>query len=310
MLSKLSQAIKSCIDTIHSDNLAIKDGMSFVRKSIPALEMGVNAVEQEQNRQRYDNILAWISSNDFPAQQSDFIARRQPGTGLWFLNSPEFRGWIQGSKQTLFCPGIPGAGKTMMAAITIDHLLRTVQSDTIAMAYVFCNYKAQAEQTTSSLLAAILKQLVQVRPSIAEPIIRLYEHHAHRRTRPLLNEIIGALQSILTNYSSVYVIIDALDECPDKDGTRSQLLAKLRDLQRKTDLRLMVTSRFIPAIENEFRSMVRLEVRASDADVKRFVAGQMDRLPKCIQRDDKLQGFVQDKIVEAVDGMSVFRLPV
>ena len=71
----------------------------------------------------------------------------------------------------------------------------------------------------------------------------------------------------------------------------------------------MVTSRLIPDIENEFRLMPRLEVRASDADVKQFVMGQIYRLPKCVQRDNELQRFVQDKIVEAVDGMSVFRTP-
>jgi hypothetical protein len=194
-----------------------------------------------------------------------------------------------------------------MAATTIDHLLRTLQSDAIGVAYIYCSYKGKSDQNTTSLLAAILKQLVQVRPSIAEPVTRLYNDP--KRTRLSLEQIHSALQSILTNYSMVYIVVDALDECQEKDGTHSQLLAKLRDLQRKADMRLMVTSRFIPHIENEFRLALRLEVRASDEDVKRFVIGQMYRLPKCIQRDNELQRFVQDKIVEAADGMSVFRTP-
>ena len=115
---------------------------------------------------------------------------------------------------------------------------------------------------------------------------------------------------MLNHYSGVYVVINALDERPDKDGTHSQLLAKLRDLQCKTNLRLMVSSRFIPDIVVEFRLMPMLEVRASDADVEQFVGAQTYRLPKCVQRDDELQGFVQDKIVEAVEGMSVFRVHV
>jgi hypothetical protein len=195
----------------------------------------------------------------------------------------------------------------MMVAITVDHLLKTVRSNAIGVSYIYCNYKAQADQNTTILLATILKQLVRNRPSIADPVTRLYDLHTARKTRPSLEEIFGALQSVLTSYSTVYVIIDALDECTDKDGTRSQLLAKLRDLQQKTDLRLMGTSRFIPDIVREFNGMPILEIRASDADVKQFVAGQIYRLPKCIQRDNKLQGSVQDKIVEAVDGMYVIR---
>ena len=140
-LSKLSQAIMN--DT------------NFVRNSIPALEMGVDAIQQDQDRRRHDKILEWISPTDFPAQKSDFIAWRQEETGLWFLNSPKFTKWFRGKKQTLSCPGIPGASKTMMAAITIDHLLRTEQSNTIGVVYILCNYKVHANQNTISLLAAI-----------------------------------------------------------------------------------------------------------------------------------------------------------
>ena len=251
--------------------------------------------------------MDWISSTDFQTQQDDTIARRQGGTGLWFIDSPKFTNWLHEPHQTLFCPGIPGAGKTMMVAIAVDHLLKTVQSNSTGVSYIYCNYKAQADQNTTTLLAVILKQLVRNRPSIADPVTRLYDLHASRNTRPSLDEIFSALQSVLTSYSTVYVIIDALDECPDKDGTRSQLLAKLRDLQRKTDLRLMGTSRVIPDIVREFNGMPTLEIRASDADVQQFVAGQIYRLPKCIQRDSQLQGSVQDKIVEAVDGMYVIR---
>lgn len=77
-------------------------------------------------------------------------------------------------------------------------------------------------------------------------------------------------------------MIDALDECRDSDGTRSQFLTKLRDLQARGDVRLLATSRFVPEIVDEFRGALKLEVRASNEDVKCFVVGQIYRLPKCI----------------------------
>ena len=106
----------------------------------------------------------------------------------------------------------------MMAAITIDHLSTTTEGDTIGIAYIFCNYKAQADQTTANLLAAILKQLMQARPSIAEPVSRLYEHHYSRKTKPSLDEIFTALQIVVKNITRVYVVVDALDECSDRDA--------------------------------------------------------------------------------------------
>lgn len=264
------------------------------------MKVGVDSIQQDQDRQRHRLITDWLSSNDFPAQHSDFIARRQADTGLWFLDSPEFTEWVRGSGKTLFCPGIPGAGKTMMAAIAVDHL-HAIQTPDVGVAYLYCNYKSQTDQTTANLLAAILKQLVQDQPSIAQPLSELYDSHQKHGTRLSLDKTFTALQSVLANYSKVYVVIDALDECPD--GTRSQLLRRCRNLQGQTDLRLMATSRHIPDIVEEFKDMPRVEVRASNADVKRYVVGKIDRLAKCVQRDGDLQERIQNKIVEVVDGM-------
>jgi hypothetical protein len=247
--------------------------------------------------------MDWLFSDDFPAQHADLIARRQADTGLWFLDSSEYTEWIHGASQTLLCPGIPGAGKTMMAAIVVDNLLKTVQTADVGVAYLYCNYKRQAEHTTPNLLAAILKQLVQDRPSIAQLLSGLYDHHQVRRTRLSLEETVSALRSVLGNYSKVYIIIDALDECPERDGTRSQLLKLCHSLQGQTDLRMMATSRHISDIVAEFKDMPQVEVRASNADVKRYVEGKIDRLAKCVQRDRDLQELVKDRIVEAVDGM-------
>jgi Cdc6-like AAA superfamily ATPase len=247
--------------------------------------------------------MDWLSSADFARQQTDFIGRRQEETGLWFLNSHEFTEWVHGPSQTLFCPGIPGAGKTMMAAIAVDHLQKAIQTPAVGVAYLYCNYKRQAEQTISGLLTAMLKQLVQDQPSFSKPLQSMYDLHETKKTRPSFREISAALQSVLAKYSRVYVVIDALDECSDQDGTRSQLLDFCRSLQGQMDLRLMATSRHIPDIVDKFRNIPQLEVRASDTDVKRYVIGQTSRLANCIQRDNDLQELMQGKIVDAVDGM-------
>jgi hypothetical protein len=275
--------------------------VNVVYKDSKAIKVGVHALQHDQDRQRHFQVMDWISSANFPAQQSDLIYRRQEGTGLWFLDSPEFAEWVCGASRTLFCPGIPGAGKTIMAAVTVDYLQETVQAQDVGVAYIYCNYKARADQTALNLLTAILKQLVQDRPSIAKPLSSLYDYHVVRQTRPSLDETMSALQSIFGNYSRVYVVIDALDECAL--GDRDELLDRLHSLQSKTDLRLMATSRDISDVVERFNGMPRLEVRADDADIKRYIIGQTKRLPRCIRRDGELQRLVQDKIAEAVDGM-------
>jgi Cdc6-like AAA superfamily ATPase len=256
-----------------------------------------------QKLQQHKTIVEWLSPIDFPAQQHDIITRRQEGTGQWFLDSPEFKRLLQGSDKTLFCPGIPGAGKTMIAAIAIDYLCKTLLSEDIGIAYLFCNYKAQDDQSVLTLLAALLKQLVQGRPDIPASVAYIYDYHLKRKSRPSLDEILRVLQCVCSNYTTVYIIVDGLDECADRDGTRGRLIDKLDELQARIDIRLLFTSRFIPEIIQKFQSDPILEVRASEKDVKCFVAGQLPRLPNCIRRDEELKHAVQNKIVETVDGM-------
>ncbi|XP_014551953.1 hypothetical protein COCVIDRAFT_30600 [Bipolaris victoriae FI3] len=288
-LSKLSQAIKGDTD--------------FIRTCVSATKSGVDQIRQDQADEKRRKIVEWISPTNYPAQQSDIIARRQEGTGKWFLGAPEFARWLGEPKGTLFCPGIPGAGKTMVAAIAIDHLLHSTQSSSIGVAYVYCNYKDREEQDTSRMLAAIAKQLVQRQPPAAEPVERLHKKHHDLGTKPTIEEIFSALQEVIAKYSTVYLVIDALDECRDIDGTRSQLLTKLRGLQIEQDVRIMATARFIPEIEAEFQAAMKLEIRASDDDVRCYVTSQMHRLPPCILRKPALQVMVQDELVKAVDGM-------
>ena len=131
----------------------------------------------------------------------------------------------------------------------------------------------------------------------------LHKKHRAQGTRPSLVELVDVLQSVLADYSTVYVVIDALDECQDSDGTRHQFLNQLQALQSEWDMRLMITSRFIPDIISRFSEALVLEVRAHEQDVRSFVSSQVGRMPRCIQRDPELQNSMQESIAAAVDGM-------
>jgi hypothetical protein len=53
----------------------------------------------------------------FHEKHLDLQMRRLEGLGQWFLIMPTFVGWREGilEKDTLWCHGLPGAGKTFLA---------------------------------------------------------------------------------------------------------------------------------------------------------------------------------------------------
>ena len=270
-----------------------------------SVKVDVTAVRNHQVLEQHRTALQWLSPLDFPAQQHDIISRKENGTGQWFLGSAEFGEWQQGPNKMLFCPGIPGAGKTMVAAIAIEHLLVRARSEDIGVAFLFCNYKAQAEQTCGMLLATLLRQLLQNRPEAVSIVARMHDTHQRHNTRPSLDELQSALQAVCSTYTTVYIVVDALDEFTSQDRPRTAFIEHLRRLQSSAHVRLLFTSRFIPEIQDEFTSDPRLEVKASDHDVRKYVSAQIPRLPRCIQDNISLVKEVQDSIVEAVDGMYV-----
>ncbi|KAL9069859.1 MAG: hypothetical protein Q9157_006019 [Trypethelium eluteriae] len=160
----------------------IQKNTSSIRASLPILE--THAADE-----KHSAVMQWLATTDFSAQQQDIIFRRQDGTAQWFLDSPEFKSWLQGSDKTLFCPGIPGAGKMMMAAVAIDHIYRVAYSDRVGIAHLFCSYKAQINQTVHNLLAILLRQLVQSRPDLAAPVVELYDRHSKHGNKASLGEV-------------------------------------------------------------------------------------------------------------------------
>jgi Cdc6-like AAA superfamily ATPase len=249
-------------------------------------------------------ILNWLTPVDYGPQQTDNIRRRQPGTGQWLLDSAEYQAWLETNKQTLFCPGIPGAGKTIITSIIIEHLSTKFQNDaSIGIAYLYCNYKRQQEQKPVDLLSNLLKQLIQEQTSVPESMKSLYKCHKDKRTRPSFDEISNVLHSIIIDYTRSFIIIDALDECQFFNGSRRRFLSEIFSLQAKTGANFFVTSRFIPDITKEFERSILIEIRARDGDVQRYLDRKMLQLRPFVLRNFILQEQIKTKIIKAVDGM-------
>lgn len=218
------------------------------------------------------------------------------------MDSPKFQTWLNIENQTLFCPGIPGSGKTILTSIIVEELSRRFPNDpTIGIMYIYCNFRRQ-DQQTDQLLASLLKQLAESQPSLLGTMKDLYKRHKMKRTRPSLEEISRSLQAVATLYSRVFIIVDALDECQVSDGCRQRFISGLFSLQAKCGSNLLVTSRFIPDITERFDQAITLEIHASNEDVQRYIDGQMFRLPGFVIRNQELQ-VVKSKIIQSVQGM-------
>ncbi|KAF3067635.1 Ankyrin repeat domain-containing protein 50 [Trichoderma lentiforme] len=284
-------------------------GVSGIRSDLGlAVECLVEA-RAHRHDQNDEKTLEWLSSLDYGAEHSDILKRWQPGTGQWFLNSTQFREFIETNKQMIFCSGIPGSGKTVMAAAVIDHLHKQFNKDSrVGIAYFYFNFKKSNEHTPEAVFLSLLKQLVQQQSYLSENVKFLYETHAKNKTRPSLMEILKAFQEALEAYLTVFIVIDALDECATLDDCREIILSKMFACAAASNLKLFTTSRHIPEISDRFQSALHLEIGATESDIRRYIDSRLAKLPRTsfISQNTSLQEEIKIRINAVVSKMYVF----
>ena len=268
------------------------------------MKQGVDRLNRLQDSQEQLAILDWLSSTDYVLSQNDSASRRQTGTGRWLLDSAEFVAWVSGEGLALLCWGLPGAGKTTLSSLVIDELATRYRDDpSVAVLYIYFNYRQRDSQKVEHVFESLLRQLVCGRPAVPEGVQSLYKSHKRLGSRPAFNEVSQHIRLVAALYAKIFIVIDALDECP-AGGRRARLLEELFKLRADCSANIFCTSRPIPEITDRFEQLS-LEIRAKDQDVRSYLDSRMVHLPAFVVRSQSLQEQIKDEIVKAADGMYV-----
>ncbi|KAJ7444007.1 ankyrin repeat-containing domain protein [Mycena latifolia] len=255
-------------------------------KAILATVTEQGRTQQERDKAAEEKeILNWITSLNFFQRQADVFRAWQPGTGEWLLSDATFKNWTLGAGGVLWCRGIPGAGKTVLASVVVNYLWAQFPNNDTAVACIYLNHKEREVQTPENLLSSVWKQLVVDRP-LPQAAHDLYKHH-----------------SAVAQYSHLYIIVDALDEYPD--GQRQILLEQLSLLQGPTTS-LMMTSRPHVILDDCFSGVQCLEIQATEDDIHNYVDQQIQKIPrlrKHVQTRPELHAEIKDHITSNVQGM-------
>jgi hypothetical protein len=276
----------------------------LVETQIREIAQAAQDVRSHQESEIDLRILTWLSSTDFGRQQTDNLRKWQPGTVQWLLDSREYQKWVQEKGQILFCPGIPGAGKTVSASVVVNDLTQRFSSDTdIGIVCVYCSYTQKDSQHTISLLGGVLKQLCQHRGSVPQDVKDLYISHQNGRTGPQYDGIVKALKSYLGDYSNVMVVVDALDEWQPSQNDRFNFVNELLHLHNECHINMFVTSRFVPAIEAKFQGYPCRQITANQDDIYRYIEDYRWPLPSLVGGRPDLQREIKSCVSQTANGM-------
>ncbi|KAM0541045.1 hypothetical protein ACHAPJ_013405 [Fusarium lateritium] len=281
---------------------ALEHHISSIDDQMKTFTQHKESEKDKADREEHDKILDWLTSLDYTAKYNQYMDICQPGTGQWFLDSDTYTDWKSTTGDALLCHGVPGVGKTILASIIIHDLTElAVRDSSIAIAYVYCNYLEQDDQSAEGLMCGLLKQLSKRSCPLPECVRDLY-YTTGSKSRPALGGILATLQSVISTYSKTFFVVDALDECRVPNGTQRIFLDRLFRLVSDCRVNLLATSRTIPQTMDQFEGR-KVELRAHSDDIRQYLENNMQGLPFCIRDDASLQTQITTEIAQAVGGI-------
>ncbi|KAL2869591.1 ankyrin repeat-containing domain protein [Aspergillus lucknowensis] len=218
-------------------------------------------VKKAMDEARLKELIEWVSPLNFVAKQSMIWKQHHHGTCKWFLEREDFRAWREGDNTTVFCPGIPGAGKTFLSSIVYNELegLRVREEGGLqgaAVMMLYCKWDDPLSQSIDNLLSSMIKQCVQRYGAVGKHLLDLFDRHNKEGTRPSQTQLASTLALLFRRFTKVFVILDGLDELREEKDRLSLIQVLHKQWQDTVPVNLMVTSRPLPNIARHFRPNV------------------------------------------------------
>ncbi|CAO2648680.1 Nn.00g079470.m01.CDS01 [Neocucurbitaria sp. VM-36] len=278
------------------DNVAnVLDDVSLEQKDTASAEISA-AVEKRR-------IEEWLSPLDFGVTQTDTLRRRHTDTCTWVLDSSEFKTWMSTPGGVLWCPGVAGAGKTVISAIVVDHLHRTFTSQEAAVLCIYFKFQNN-EQHARNVTGALLRQLSESRARLSPELKQAFQQHRNGQTRLGGDEMSNLLRSEAAQFPRAFIVVDALDESSVTEGTQKAILSELNLLMGVANV--FATSRPLPSIATHFVGHPRLSIRAEDKDIQTYISGRLYEEPSLssfLAADKDLVEEVEKIVVGKVQGI-------
>jgi hypothetical protein len=221
-------------------------------------------------------MCTWLSAPDPSTNYHKAHGQRQDETGLWLLESERFTAWKVDAASHLWLHGIPGCGKTILSSTIIENLLQHCGGDCrMVTVYFYFDFKDTQKQDPELMLRSLLDQLLQCSVMIPRGLEALFSSCGRGQRKPSLHAILDVIRQTMQDFTQVYIVFDALDECTQ----RSELLDILETVARwqLPNLHLLVTSRKERDIEKALETYVDeehtvcLESHLVDEDIQRYV---------------------------------------
>ena len=189
------------------------------------------------------------------------------------------------------------------------------KSGLASLAIFFYDFKEDETKDLHGLLSSLLAQLCDQSDSYCDILSKFYSEHKNGSKAPSDDALVRCFKSLLElpGEAPIFIIVDALDECPNTSTIsppREEVLTLLEDLidSQLPHLRICVTSRteadIKPFLEPlTFRSVSLHDERGQKEDIENYIKSVVNTNRKMQRWTAEHKQLVIDVLTERADGM-------
>jgi hypothetical protein len=161
-----------------------------------------------------------------------------------------------------------------------------------SLAFFYCDFRDDEKKGRRGLLSSLLSQLCEQSDSYCEILSDFYSKHRDGLQYPSDDALTQCLKAMVKcpGQAPIYVVVDAVDECPNTSGTpspREKVLSVVEELVglHIPNLRLCITSRPEPDIETVLEPLKPCSFSLQDQDGQNqdiidYITSRVDTDPK------------------------------
>jgi hypothetical protein len=194
---------------------------------------------------------------------------------------------------------------TGVSSTIIEELLGHCAPDpSLAMAFFYFDFNNK-DTPPDVVFRSLIEQLIVQSTTIPHVLETLFSKNSGTRRSMAQEELMTTLKPIIASFQAVYIVFDALDECPE----RSKFLAAIQDIHdwELDTLHLLVTSRNERDIEDTLCGLVSHEVpmdeKLIDGDIRLHVSRTIEDDTKFKMFSPIEKGMVMTTLIEGAHGM-------
>jgi len=255
----------------------------------------------------YYDIRKWLEPPDPSTNYERALSKRQPCTGLWFLQGDAYAKWKTKNEDSsfLWLYGIPGSGKTVLSSTIIQNISETLVKEAgNSVAYFYFDVNDASKQDSDAMVKSLVIQLFQHKVPTA--LCQLFERCKETNSQPSTSSLLEILKQMVQERDRTYFIIDALDECGDVDAVMD-IIQRMAQWSLPS-VRVIATSRDKLEIRSSMEAFlddqrtIGLGSQTVNPDIRLYIQGRLANDPQ-FKRWESSRNEIEGKLMNRADGM-------